>query len=166
MKKHIESIREGFLKATGARILDTLLAGLGVVGVLAIGLLSRSSTESRILSALCLISMAAFGFFWWRSRRRIQSLQREVSYLRSGLVVHSARYDVGDKKTDVALYIERQIAAGCRKIPVGNSLLDGADDPYPNAKKTGVVEYSRHGKRETQTVIEDGGYFDFTNADI
>jgi hypothetical protein len=88
-------------------------------------------------------------------------LEDEVAYLRSGFVVHSARYGAGDSTADVAPYLRRQIGLGCRKIPVGNSLLDGGGDPCPNAKKTAVVEFSRHGKRETQTMIEDGGCFDF-----
>lgn len=162
MKKAFGTIREGFLRAIGAGLLTGLVSVFALGGVSAIGLLSRSNTATRIWAIVCVLLAASFALVWLIYWRRVQLLRVEVSYLRSGILIHSARYGAGDKKCDVAPYIERQIGAGCRKIPVGNSLLDGADDPCPNAKKAGVVEYSRAGKRQTQTVQEDGGCFDFS----
>jgi hypothetical protein len=162
MKKSIETIREGFLKATGARLLDTLMALLIWGITLAIGLLLRGSIGWKTLSVLCLLSMAPFGLLWWRSLRRIRILEDEVSYLRNGILIYSARYGAGETTVDVTPYLRQQIAKGYKKIPVGNSLLGGKLDPCPNVKKQAVVEFSRPGKREVQTIMEDRGEFDFT----
>ena len=166
MSEHLKKIREGFLKAIGAHLYQGVCAGLLVLGGWAIRFSLPGKQVSSIERAGYMAAILVFAVAWWayyrRMRTRVSQLHGEVSCLRSGLVIYSASYGAGDSTADVAPYLLRQIAEGRRKIPVGNSLLDGAPDPCPNAKKDAVVEYSRPGKREIQTVKEDCGYFDFT----
>jgi hypothetical protein len=159
MNNILKTIRKGFLQQIGAQLWLWLSGALLALGGWGIRLSLPNTQVSSIERTGYLVATVVFVVAWLIYHRRVQL---EVSYLRSGLLIHSARYGAGDITKDVAPYIKRKIATGHRKIPVGNSLLDGGDDPCRNAKKTGVVEYSRPGKRETQTVIEDGGHFDFT----
>jgi hypothetical protein len=68
------------------------------------------------------------------------------------LLIHSARYGAGDVTVDVAPYLRRQIAAGHRKIPVSDNLLDGGDDPCKCVEKDLIVEYSRMGEKQNKRI--------------
>ncbi len=162
MNEHLKEIRSGFLRQVGAVPLLVLLSILTTRIATGTGLSLSASTIAAIRWSLAAGGILLLCFGMWRyHRRRIQILEQEISYLRSGLLIHSARYGAGDVTTDVAPYLQRQIAMGRRNIPVGNSLLDGGEDPCKNVKKVGRVEYSRQGRHETQEVIEDAGDFNF-----
>jgi hypothetical protein len=134
------------------------LGGGGMISIIVGGIIHwiHVNTGWVAVTLIFTVSLALWLLGMWNLKRRIQSLQQEISYLRSGLVIHSPRYGAGDYISDVSDFLRREIAKGHRRIPVTNGLLDGADDPCPNTPKVLVVEYSRSNipQKEKQTIRE------------
>jgi hypothetical protein len=168
MNEHLKEIRAGYLRKVGAGLATMTVAVLPRDWLWALGLSWSDATVWTIRVIVFAIGVGLLAFQAWtycrRIRSRIAELEQEVSYLRSGLLIHSASYRAGDSTADVTLYLRREIAQGRRRIPVGDNLLDGGKDPCPCIEKDLIIEFSRMGEKQPKKIHQTTppNYLDLT----